>query len=136
MNILVTGANGQLGNEMRRLAGGKNGKDCYIFTDIAELDITDLDAVRRYVADEKISASEKRISEMIDDRISASERRMQVLIENTVAPKFDLVMEALDGIREQLVPRSRVDDLEDEVKFLKVVVRQMSERMAALEKAN
>ena len=40
--ILVTGANGQLGNEMRRLAGGKNGKDCYIFTDIAELDITDL----------------------------------------------------------------------------------------------
>ena len=82
------------------------------------------------LADEKISASEKRISEMIDDRISASERRMQV------APKFDLVMEALDGIREQLVPRSRVDDLEDEVKFLKVVVRQMSERMAALEKAN
>ena len=53
--ILVTGANGQLGNEMRRLAGGKNGKDCYIFTDIAEFDITDLDAVRRYVADEKIS---------------------------------------------------------------------------------
>ena len=53
--ILVTGANGQLGNEMRRLAGGKNGKDCYIFTDIAELDITDLDAVRRYVVDEKIS---------------------------------------------------------------------------------
>lgn len=88
------------------------------------------------LADEKISASEKRISEMIDDRISASERRMQVLIENTVAPKFDLVMEALDGIREQLVPRSRVDDLEEEVKFLKVVVRQMSERMAALEKAN
>ena len=53
--ILVTGANGQLGNEMRRLAGGKNGKDCYIFTDIAGLDITDLDAVRRYVVDEKIS---------------------------------------------------------------------------------
>ena len=51
----MTGANGQLGNEMRRLAGGKNGIDCYIFTDIAELDITDLDAVRRYVADEKIS---------------------------------------------------------------------------------
>ena len=34
------------------------------------------------LADEKISASEKRISKMIDDRISASERRMQVLIEN------------------------------------------------------
>ena len=107
-----------------------NGREEYVM-----LNEKDMQAVSELV-DEKISASEKRMSEMIDDRISASERRMQVLIENTVAPKFDLVMEALDGIREQLVPRSRVDDLEDEVKFLKVVVRQMSERMAALEKAN
>lgn len=88
------------------------------------------------VIDERISASEERMSRVIDDRIGAAERRMQVLIENTVNPKFDLVMEALDGLREQLVPRSRVDDLEDEVKFLKVVVRQMGERMTALEKAN
>ena len=34
MNILVTGANGQLGNEMRIVS--KNSKDNYIFTDIIE----------------------------------------------------------------------------------------------------
>ena len=43
MNILVTGANGQLGNEMRRL--GAVSPNNYIFTDVAELDITNADAV-------------------------------------------------------------------------------------------
>lgn len=43
MNILVTGSNGQLGNEMVRVSG--KSKERYVFTDIAELDITKLDAV-------------------------------------------------------------------------------------------
>ena len=55
MNILVTGANGQLGNEMRIVTKGS--KDKYIFTDVVEveglettiLDITDLDAIRHAV---------------------------------------------------------------------------------------
>ena len=47
MNILVTGANGQLGNEMRRL--GAVSPNNYIFTDVAELDITNAEAVM-YVA--------------------------------------------------------------------------------------
>lgn len=47
MNILVTGANGQLGCEMRRL--GAVSPNNYIFTDVAELDITNSDAVM-YVA--------------------------------------------------------------------------------------
>lgn len=38
MNILVTGSNGQLGNEMVRVSG--KSKERYVFTDIAELDIT------------------------------------------------------------------------------------------------
>lgn len=44
MNILVTGANGQLGNEMRRIS--QSGTQQYTFTDIAELDITNLEAIR------------------------------------------------------------------------------------------
>lgn len=55
MTILVTGANGQLGNEMRLIAKGST--DRYIFTDVTEqegaettfLDITDLDAIRAIV---------------------------------------------------------------------------------------
>lgn len=62
MNILVTGANGQLGNEMRILA--KESQDKYIFTDVNQvegfettyLDITDLDSVRQIVKDNDINA--------------------------------------------------------------------------------
>ena len=56
MNILVTGANGQLGNEMRIVT--KNSNDNYVFTDVNQvegvetiyLDITDLDAIRKMVS--------------------------------------------------------------------------------------
>ena len=52
MNILVTGANGQLGNEMRIVS--KNSSDRYIFTDVEELDILDRKAVMDCVRREKI----------------------------------------------------------------------------------
>lgn len=53
MNILVTGANGQLGNEMRIVA--KNSADNYIFTDVAELDITNAAAVEKIVKDNDVN---------------------------------------------------------------------------------
>ena len=60
MKILITGANGQLGNEMRLVARASS--DNYIFTDVNEqegaettfLDITDAEAVRRMVREEKV----------------------------------------------------------------------------------
>lgn len=60
MNILVTGANGQLGNEMRIVSKGS--QDCYIFTDVVEveglettiLDITNLEAVRKIVRENNV----------------------------------------------------------------------------------
>lgn len=77
MNILITGANGQLGNEMRILA--KNSADKYIFTDVVDaseesismlkklvgedintetehLDITNLDVIREVVKRENVEA--------------------------------------------------------------------------------
>ena len=62
MTILVTGGNGQLGNEMRIVSQGS--KDRYIFTDVVEqegvqttiLDITDLEAIRKMVKAEGVNA--------------------------------------------------------------------------------
>ncbi len=62
MNILVTGANGQLGNEMRILA--KESQDKYIFTDVNQveglettyLDITNLEAIRQMVKENDVNA--------------------------------------------------------------------------------
>ncbi len=60
MNILVTGANGQLGNEMRIVSKGSTDK--YIFTDVVEaegqktylLDITNREDIRKIVAENDI----------------------------------------------------------------------------------
>lgn len=60
MNILVTGANGQLGNEIRIIT--RESDDHYVFTDVNQvegvetvfLDITDLEAVRVLVAERRI----------------------------------------------------------------------------------
>ena len=60
MNILVTGANGQLGNEIRIVS--KNTPDHYVFTDINQvegqettyLDITDMDSIRKMVKSHNI----------------------------------------------------------------------------------
>ncbi len=60
MNILVTGANGQLGNELRIVARGSNHR--FVFTDVVDvpgqetvhLDITDLEAIRLLVKQEAI----------------------------------------------------------------------------------
>ena len=53
MNILITGANGQLGNEMRVLSAQYT-QHTYYFTDIAELDITSREAVSQFVKDNAI----------------------------------------------------------------------------------
>ena len=62
MNILVTGANGQLGNEMRIVS--QNTTDYNIFTDVNQveglettyLDITDMDAIRKMVKENDVKA--------------------------------------------------------------------------------
>lgn len=61
MNILVTGANGQLGNEIRIVT--RNSNHNYVFTDVVEtegnvttiLDITDVEAVKAIVKDFDVS---------------------------------------------------------------------------------
>ncbi|MBQ7634131.1 MAG: dTDP-4-dehydrorhamnose reductase [Bacteroidaceae bacterium] len=55
MNILVTGANGQLGSELRLLAP-EHPAHTFHFTDVEELDITDAEAVRQFVKDNAIEA--------------------------------------------------------------------------------
>ena len=62
MNILVTGANGQIGNEMRIVS--KNAQDPYVFTDVNQierqettyLDFTDMDSIRKMVKSHNIQA--------------------------------------------------------------------------------
>lgn len=91
MNILVTGANGQLGNEMRIIA--KSSGDKYIFTDVVEvegnpttiLDITDLSAVKAIVKDQKIDIIVNCAAYTNVDKAETDEALCRVL--NAQAPK-------------------------------------------------
>lgn len=53
MNILITGSNGQLGNEVRKLAPLHKEHE-YFFTDVAELDITDTTSVFEFTQKNRI----------------------------------------------------------------------------------
>lgn len=55
MKILVTGANGQLGSELKALAP-QNKIHSFVFTDVGELDITDLAAVDAFMKEGKFDA--------------------------------------------------------------------------------
>ena len=93
MTILVTGANGQLGNEMRIVA--KDSADRYIFTDVTQqegvettfLDITDLEAIRAMVKENDINAIVNCAAWTNVDAAEAPENRALVEKLNATAPE-------------------------------------------------
>lgn len=93
-NVLVTGANGQLGNEMRRL--GSVSPNNYIFTDVAELDITDKAAVVQFVATNSVDvivncAAYTNVDKAEDDQATAE------LINATAVANLAEAVKAVDG---------------------------------------
>lgn len=95
MNILVTGANGQLGNEMRIVA--KNSADNYIFTDVAELDITNAAAVEKMVKDNDVNvivncAAYTNVDKAEDDREFAE------ILNAKAAENLAVAMKKNDGL--------------------------------------
>ena len=104
MNILVTGANGQLGNEMRILAAEQS--DNYIFTDVnqvegqqtSHLDITNLDAIRTMVREYKVDAIVNCAAWTNVDGAEAPEKYALVEKLNATAPKkLAIAMKEVDG---------------------------------------
>ena len=105
MNILITGANGQLGNEMRIVK--KDSQDRYIFTDVVEaegqettiLDITDLDAIRRIVADNDVRVIVNCAAWTNVDGAEASEKYDIVELLNAKAPEnLAIAMKEVNGL--------------------------------------
>lgn len=105
MNILVTGANGQLGNEMRIVTVGS--KDKYIFTDVVEvegqnttiLDITNLDAIRSIVKDCDVKAIINCAAWTNVDGAEAPEKHDLVELLNAKAPEnLAIAMKEVGGL--------------------------------------
>lgn len=103
MNILVTGANGQLGNEMRILA--KDSTNNYIFTDVVTpegvettiLDITDLDAVKAMVKENAVDCIVNCAAYTNVDAAESNKELAELL--NAKAPEnLAIAMKEVDGL--------------------------------------
>lgn len=107
MNILITGANGQLGHEMRLVS--RNSKDNYLFTDVVPaegvetvlLDMTDADAVRALVGANDIRCIVNCAAYTNVDKAESDELLCHRL--NAEAPKILAeVMKEVDGLLVQI----------------------------------
>ena len=105
MNVLVTGANGQSGNEMRIVS--KSSQDKYIFTDVVEvegqettvLDITDLDAIRKMVLDNDVKVIVNCAAWTNVDGAEDPEKYALVEKLNATAPEnLAIAMKEVDGL--------------------------------------
>ena len=85
MNILITGCNGQLGNEMQLLEK-ENPQHTYFNTDVAELDITDQQAIERFVDEHSIDGIVNCAAYTAVDKAEANETLCQLL--NAEAPAY------------------------------------------------
>lgn len=87
------------------------------------LDERDLQLIKELLAQQK------------QEILTETTQAMNVLIETKVQTQLNILAEGQQVILEKLVPRSRVDDLEEEIKFLKVIVRKMNEEIQQLKQA-
>ena len=103
MNILVTGANGQLGNEMRIVT--RNSCDTYIFTDVVELDglqtslldITSLDAVQTIVREHDVKCIINCAAYTNVDKAETDEELCR-LLNATAVNNLAIAMKNVDGL--------------------------------------
>lgn len=73
---------------------------------------------------------------MLDERdLDQIGRVVSLLLENQINPQLRLLAEGQQAILDKLVPVSRVEELENEVKFLRAFVVQLAEKVELLQKA-
>ena len=60
---------------------------------------------------------------------------IKLRLDYDVNKRFDAINDGIDSILEQLVPKSRVDALEDDVIVLKTAIKMLTQEVAELKKA-
>lgn len=106
-------------------------KDIQTITEIVDDRVT---KIVDKIVDEKVP---KIVDKIVDDKIRESEQRtleqaarnMQVILENTVMKQLQLLAEGQRMILETLAPKTKTDELEDEIVFLKSSIRMHSEQL-------
>lgn len=99
------------------------------------LDAKDLEAIAQMLAEQKsemLSVMAQQRKEIVEETM----HNMQVLLEAEVTPKFNLLVDGQQTLLDTLASKSRVEALEDEVSFLKQMLKTLASEVDNLKKAN
>lgn len=78
---------------------------------------------------------EEKDLQQIQAMIRESENRMLAYFDAAIKPQFDLLADGQKTILETLAPKSRVEALEDEMLFMKQVIKSLTKEISDLKKA-
>ena len=95
MRVLITGSNGQLGSEIRELAANYKKLD-FIFKDLPELDIYNIDALEKFIINHKINAvincAAYTAVDMAEDNVEIAKKVNSIGVSNIIN-----ILEKVDG---------------------------------------
>lgn len=94
-----------------------------------------LDAQSSRMMDSMTGAMTEALNTQKKEILRETASSTRVLIESSIMPKFNLLAEGQQTLLETLAPKSRVEELEEEVGFLKSIINLHSEQIAELKKA-
>ena len=83
--------------------------------------------------DEK--AIDSNLEKLKEEILQESAHNMRVILESSVDKKLNLIIEAVQTQKEAQVPKEQFDELEEEVAFLRSIIRQHSREIEALKHA-
>ena len=107
----------------------------------ARMDAQSDDLEKRLTArmDAKNDELEKRLTARMDAQkdeiLKESMHNMRVIVESDIMPKMNLILDAVQTLSETMVPKARVDALENELQTLKQAHRMLAQDVAELKKA-
>lgn len=105
------------------------------------LDKQDLQAIKELIdtsVNSAIAASEERTQakfDAMDAKLDAMENRWHAYIEGSIVPQLQLLAKGRQNILNTLAPKDRVDALEEDVVFLKSIVKSLMQEVSDLKKA-
>ena len=98
------------------------------------LDERDIQIIKEIIQESE-ARLEARMDARMEARIAASESRIIAYIESDILPKFDILAEGHQVLRETLAPNTRVEKVEEEVAFIKPLVLSNTRDIVELKKA-
>ena len=98
------------------------------------LDEKDLQAIAQLIRESEQRMNAK-IEESASQTLKDAMQGASVLMESYFEPKFKLLAEGIQGLKETQIPKDRFEELEEEVTFLRSVVRQHSREIEKLKHA-